>query len=191
MPLKAAGKISGIWTYFPEKSQDTLPRYAAPCMPPGQVGEFRLGEGWRFTFRPGGGCHRKPLTIMAVSRMMKLWCRAIDLPGTYGAHFLRKIFGHIRRAPWGVGLARIRKAFSPFSPRATMGHWGQGRARMPAPRNGGGMYGSLQNAQRRNRNMRRHSAESRPPLFGTSMADSGIQEGMAQAVSPFRRRTPC
>ena len=159
-------------------------------MPPGQVGEFWPGEGWRFAFRPGARCHRKPLTIMAVSRMIKLWCRAIDLPGTYGAHFLRKIFGHIRRAPWGVGLARIRKAFSPFSPRATMGI-GAGACPNAGPTKWGRHVRIAAQCAAPEPKYAKAFQESRPPLFGALMADSGIQEGMAQAVSPFRRRTPC
>lgn len=191
MPPKTAGKISGIWMYFPEKRQDILPvRCAAPMHATRAGWRVLAGGGVAIRLPPGARCHRKPLTITAVSRMMKLWCRAIDLPGTYGAHFLRKIFGHIRRAPWGVGLARIRKAFSPFSPRATMGHWGRGVPQCRPTKWGRHVRGAAQCAAPEPKYAKAFQ-ESRPPLFGALMADSGIQEGMAQAVSPFRRRTPC
>lgn len=77
---------------------------------------------WQNLFR-SGKCRQKPLTIMAVSRMIKFWSRAINLPGKYGAHFLRKAFGYTHRPLFGVGFERICKRFNHSSPSVTMRYW--------------------------------------------------------------------
>ncbi len=68
--------------------------------------------------------HQKPLTIMTVNRMIKSWCRAINLPGNYGAHSLRKTFGYIQRTHFGVGFELICKRFNHSSPSVTMRYLG-------------------------------------------------------------------
>ena len=67
---------------------------------------------------------QKPLTIMTVNRMIKSWCRAINLPGNYGAHSLRKTFGYIQRTHFGVGFELICKRFNHSSPSVTMRYLG-------------------------------------------------------------------
>lgn len=61
---------------------------------------------------------------MAVSRMIKSWSRAINLPGKYGAHFLRKTFGYTHRPLFGVGFELICKRFNHSSPSVTMRYLG-------------------------------------------------------------------
>lgn len=68
--------------------------------------------------------HQKLLTIMTVNRMIKSWCRAINLPGNYGAHSLRKTFGYIQRTHFGVGFELICKRFNHSSPSVTMRYLG-------------------------------------------------------------------
>ena len=64
--------------------------------------------------------HQKPLTIMTVNRMIKEWCKTINLQGNYGAHSLRKTFGYIQRTKFGVGFELICKRFNHSSPGVTM-----------------------------------------------------------------------
>ena len=68
--------------------------------------------------------HQKPLTIMTVSRMIKEWCKTINLEGNYGAHSLRKTFGYIQRTKFGVGFELICKRFNHSSPSVTMRYLG-------------------------------------------------------------------
>lgn len=57
---------------------------------------------------------------MTVSRMIKEWCKTINLEGNYGAHSLRKTFGYIQRTKFGVGFELICKRFNHSSPSVTM-----------------------------------------------------------------------
>jgi integrase len=64
------------------------------------------------------------LTVMTVNRMMKSWCKAINLPGNYGAHTLRKTFGYIQRTKFGVGFEVLCRRFNHSSPAITMRYLG-------------------------------------------------------------------
>ena len=64
------------------------------------------------------------LTVMAVNRMVKSWCRAINLSGNYGAHTLRKTFGYIQRTKFGVGFEVLCRRFNHSSPSITMRYLG-------------------------------------------------------------------
>ena len=61
---------------------------------------------------------------MVVNRMIKSWCRAINLPGNYGAHTLRKTFGYIQRTKFGVGFEVLCRRFNHSSPAITMRYLG-------------------------------------------------------------------
>ena len=61
---------------------------------------------------------------MTVNRMIKEWCKTINLEGNYGAHSLRKTFGYIRRTKFGVGFELICKRFNHSSPSVTMRYLG-------------------------------------------------------------------
>jgi integrase len=64
------------------------------------------------------------LTVMVVNRMIKSWCKAINLPGNYGAHTLRKTFGYIQRTKFGVGFEVLCRRFNHSSPAITMRYLG-------------------------------------------------------------------
>ena len=64
------------------------------------------------------------LTVMTVNRMVKSWCRAINLSGNYGAHTLRKTFGYIQRTKFGVGFEVLCRRFNHSSPAITMRYLG-------------------------------------------------------------------
>lgn len=66
----------------------------------------------------------KPLTIQQVNRMVKRWCRAINLTGNYGAHTLRKTFGYIQRTKYGIGFEVLCKRFNHSTPSVTMRYLG-------------------------------------------------------------------
>lgn len=66
----------------------------------------------------------RPLTVQTVNRMVKAWTRAINLPGNYGAHTLRKTFGYIQRTQYGVGFEVLCKRFNHGSPTVTMRYLG-------------------------------------------------------------------
>lgn len=68
--------------------------------------------------------HQMSLKIQTVNRMIKSWCKAINLEGNYGAHSLRKTFGYIQRTKFGVGFELLCKRFNHSSPRVTMRYLG-------------------------------------------------------------------
>jgi len=64
------------------------------------------------------------ITISHVNRLVKNWCKAINLKGNYGAHTLRKTWGYIKRTRDGVGFEVIAKRFNHSSPVTTMRYLG-------------------------------------------------------------------
>jgi len=66
----------------------------------------------------------KPITIQRVNQMIKSWTHAINLPGNYGAHTLRKTFGFIQRTKFGVGFEVLARRFHQSSPTVTMRYLG-------------------------------------------------------------------
>lgn len=78
-------------------------------------------EDFLFKSRKGGN---RPLTTNYVNRLIKGWCKAINLPGNYGAHSLRKTFGYIQRTRYGVGFEILCKRFNHGSPHVTMRYLG-------------------------------------------------------------------
>lgn len=64
-----------------------------------------------YLFRSRKGRNR-PLTIGSVNALVKSWTRAINLPGNYGAHSLRKTFGYIQRVHYGMGLDVLARQFN-------------------------------------------------------------------------------
>ena len=50
--------------------------------------------------------------------------RAINLPGNYGAHALRKTLGDIQRTKFGVGFEILCKRFNHSPPAVTMRYLG-------------------------------------------------------------------
>lgn len=78
-------------------------------------------EHYLFKSRTG---QNQPLSVQTVNRMVKAWTRAINLPGNYGAHTLRKTFGYIQRTHYGVGFEVLCKRFNHGSPVVTMRYLG-------------------------------------------------------------------
>ncbi|MFW5879496.1 MAG: tyrosine-type recombinase/integrase, partial [bacterium] len=68
-----------------------------------------------------GGC---PLTVSYANRLIKSWCKAINLQGNFGTHTLRKTFGYIQRVKYGVGFELLCKRFNHSSPTVTMRYLG-------------------------------------------------------------------
>lgn len=63
---------------------------------------------------------RGPLTVPTLSRMVKEWCRDINLNGNYGSHTLRKTWGYHQRATYGIGLPELMICFNHSSQRQTL-----------------------------------------------------------------------
>ena len=54
----------------------------------------------------------RPLTRDYLRKMIKKWCSAINLPGNYGSHSLRKTWGYHQRVRFNAGLPELTKAFN-------------------------------------------------------------------------------
>ena len=63
---------------------------------------------------------RGPLTVPTVSRMVKSWCRMVNLKGNYAAHSLRKTFGYHQRVTFGAGLPELMVTFNHSSQKQTL-----------------------------------------------------------------------
>ncbi|BBO80231.1 integrase [Desulfosarcina ovata subsp. sediminis] len=63
---------------------------------------------------------RGPLTVPSVNRLVKGWCRSINLKGNYGSHTLRKSFGYHQRITFGVGLPELVDIFNHSSQKQTL-----------------------------------------------------------------------
>ena len=66
------------------------------------------------------GLRGNPLTVPTLSIMVKNWCRAINLPGNYGSHSLRKTWGYHQRVSFGMGLPELMVCFNHSSQRQTL-----------------------------------------------------------------------
>jgi len=51
------------------------------------------------------------LTVSAVHRLVKSWCRDLNLLGNFGSHTLRKTWGYHQHSTYGVSLASLMKCF--------------------------------------------------------------------------------
>ena len=60
------------------------------------------------------------LTVPSVHRLVKGWCRDINLKGNYGSHTLRKTWGYHQRVTFGVGLPELMVAFNHSTQRQTL-----------------------------------------------------------------------
>ncbi len=56
----------------------------------------------------------------SVNRLVKSWCRAINLKGNYGSHTLRKTWGYHQRVTFGVGLPELMVCFNHSTQRQTL-----------------------------------------------------------------------
>lgn len=60
------------------------------------------------------------LTVPSVNRVVKGWCREINLKGNYGAHTLRKTWGYHQRVSLGTGLPKLMVCSNHSSQRQTL-----------------------------------------------------------------------
>ena len=60
------------------------------------------------------------LTVPSVHRLVKGWCKEINLRGNYGSHTLRKTWGYHQRATFGVGIAELMVCFNHSTQRQTL-----------------------------------------------------------------------
>jgi integrase len=63
---------------------------------------------------------RGVLTVPSVNRLVKTWCKDINLKGNYGSHSLRKTFGFHQRTTYGVGIPELMVTFNHSSQRQTL-----------------------------------------------------------------------
>jgi integrase len=63
---------------------------------------------------------RGPLTVPSVHRLVKSWCKAINLKGNYGSHSLRKTWGYHQRVTFGTDIPRLMVCFNHSTQRQTL-----------------------------------------------------------------------
>jgi integrase len=63
---------------------------------------------------------RGPITTPYLWQLVKSWCAAVNLPGHYGAHTLRKTFGYHQRVTFGVDIPTLMALFGHASQRQTL-----------------------------------------------------------------------
>ena len=63
---------------------------------------------------------RGPLTVPSVHRLVKGWCRMVNLKGNYGSHSLRKTWGYHQRVTFGVDIPRLMVCFNHGTQRQTL-----------------------------------------------------------------------
>ncbi|MCK5232559.1 MAG: integrase, partial [Desulfobulbaceae bacterium] len=62
------------------------------------------------------------LTVPSVSRLVKSWCRAINLKGNYGSHTLRKTFGFHQRVQLNTSIPELMVMFNHSSQKQTLNY---------------------------------------------------------------------
>ena len=60
------------------------------------------------------------LTVPSVHRLVKSWCKNINLKGNYGSHTLRKTFGYHQRKTFGHDLPTLVDVFGHSSQKQTL-----------------------------------------------------------------------
>ena len=69
-----------------------------------------------FLSRKGG----KPLTVPTLSGMVKSWCIAVGLTGSFGCHTLRKTFGYQHRVRFKTDLPTLQTIYGHSHQRQTL-----------------------------------------------------------------------
>ena len=69
-----------------------------------------------FKSKKGG----KALSVPSVNRLVKGWCREINLKGNYGSHTLRKTFGYMQRTLLNTSVAELMVLFNHSSQKQTL-----------------------------------------------------------------------
>ena len=60
------------------------------------------------------------LTVPSVNRLVKNWCKTINLRGNFGSHTLRKTFGYHQRVSFSVGIPELMVTFNHSTQRQTL-----------------------------------------------------------------------
>ena len=60
------------------------------------------------------------VTVQTTHRLVKSWCKVINLKGNYGSHTLRKTWGYHQRVTFGVDLPRLMVCFNHSTQRQTL-----------------------------------------------------------------------
>ena len=63
------------------------------------------------------------LTVSSVNRLVKSWCKTINLPGNYGSHTLRKTWGYHQRMA-GTDIPTLMVAFNHSTQKQTLAYLG-------------------------------------------------------------------
>jgi integrase len=63
---------------------------------------------------------RGTLTVPSINRLVKGWCRAINLRGNYGSHTLRKTWGYHQRVTFGTDIPTLMVCFNHSTQRQTL-----------------------------------------------------------------------
>lgn len=60
------------------------------------------------------------LIVPSVNRLVKQWCKTMNLKENYGSHTLRKTWGYHQRVTFGVGLPELMVCFNHSTQRQTL-----------------------------------------------------------------------
>ena len=60
------------------------------------------------------------LTVPSLSRLVKSWCKMINLKGNYASHTLRKTWGYHQRVSFNVGIPELMVCFNHSTQRQTL-----------------------------------------------------------------------
>ena len=80
-------------------------------------------EGGAYLFCSQKG-RNQALTVSSIHRLVKSWCREINLKGNYGSHTLRKTFGYIHRTVHGTDIPTLMEMFNHSSQKQTLAYLG-------------------------------------------------------------------
>ena len=62
----------------------------------------------------------EPLLTPSINRLVKSWCKSINLKGNYGSHTLRKTFGYHQRVQLGTSIPELMVMFNHSTQRQTL-----------------------------------------------------------------------
>ncbi len=63
---------------------------------------------------------RGPIVTQTVHKLVKKWCRGINLKGNYGSHTLRKTWGYHQRVTFGAGIPELMVCFNHSTQKQTL-----------------------------------------------------------------------
>lgn len=63
---------------------------------------------------------RGTLTVQSIHRLVKSWCKMINLKGNYGSHTLRKTFGYHQRAQLNTSVPELMVMFNHSTQKQTL-----------------------------------------------------------------------